>query len=229
MKGKKVLLIDDDAGFLYLASLLFKKAGAQTITARGGLDGISQLFKHQPDLTVLDVMMPDFSGFEICKRIRQISNTPIIMLTALNTEEEMLRGLEAGADDFLAKPFNPDILLARAKTVLRRAQIKQPKEDIPNFDDGRLTIEVEKRQVLVNGRRVRLTPTEFRLLIYLARNPGKVLTFEQILLNVWGDQYRGNVQYVHVYVSQLRNKLESSPRQPRYIQTVHGVGYMFQK
>ena len=229
MKNKKVLIIDDDAGFPYLASLLFKKEGANTFTARGGLEGISKLFTHRPDLTILDVMMPDLNGFEVCKRIRQISDTPIIMLTALNNEEEMLRGLQAGADDFLSKPFNPVILLARAKMVLRRAEPVLPEKDFRNFDDGRLRIEVERRHVLINGNRMKLTPTEFRLLIYLARNAGKVLTFEQILVNVWGNQYRGNLDYVHVYISHLRNKIEENPKRPRYILTIHGIGYMFEK
>ena len=122
MIDKKVLLIDDDADLLQLAGLIFKKAGAQIFTARDGLEGMSKLFGHQPNLIVLDVMMPGINGFEVCGRIRQISAAPIIMLTALNHEQEMLRGLEAGADDFLSKPFNADILLARAKTVLRRSE-----------------------------------------------------------------------------------------------------------
>jgi len=229
MNNKKVLIIDDDAGFLYLASLLFKKAGATVFTARDGLEGISKLFTHQPDLTVLDVTMPGLNGFEVCQRIRQLWDTPIIMLTALNDEQDMLRGLKAGADDFLSKPFNPEILLARARTVLRRTEHLQSQTDSFNYDDGHLSIDMERRHVLLNDKRIKLTPTEFRLLTYLVRNPGKVLTFEQILANVWGNEYRGNLDYVHVYISHLRNKVEEYPKQPRYILTVHGIGYIFER
>lgn len=229
MIDQKVLLIDDDADLLHLAGLLFKKAGAHIFTAHDGLEGISKLFTCNPNLIILDVMMPGTTGFEVCQRIRQVSNTPIIMLTALNHEQEMLRGLESGADDFLTKPFNADVLLARAKTVLRRSANGNAQNTNFHFNNGHLSIDIERRHVLVNERRVKLTPIEFRLLVYLARNAGKVLTFNHILSNVWGDEYRGSVDYVHVYVSHLRNKIEENAKQPRYVLTVHGVGYMFER
>lgn len=229
MIDQKVLLIDDDADLLHLAGLLFKKAGAQIFTARDGLEGISKLFTCSPNLIILDVMMPGTNGFEVCQRIRQVSNAPIILLTALNHEQEMLRGLESGADDFLTKPFNADVLLARARTVLRRSANGNPQNTNFHFNNGHLSIDIEKRYVLVDEKRVKLTPIEFRLLVYLARNAGKVLTFNHILSNVWGDEYRGSVDYVHVYVSHLRNKIEENARQPRYVLTVHGVGYMFER
>jgi DNA-binding response OmpR family regulator len=229
MIDQKVLLIDDDADLLHLAGLLFKKAGAQVFTARDGLEGISKLFTCNPNVIILDVMMPGTNGFEVCQRIRQVSNAPIIMLTALNHEQEMLRGLESGADDFLSKPFNADVLLARAKTVLRRSENGSAQNSNFQFNNGHLSIDIEKRHVLVDERRVKLTPIEFRLLVYLARNSGKVLTFNHILSNVWGDEYKGSVDYVHVYVSHLRNKIEENAKQPRYVLTVHGVGYMFER
>lgn len=229
MIDKKVLLIDDDADLLQLAGLIFKKAGAQIFTARDGLEGMSKLFGHQPNLIVLDVMMPGINGFEVCGRIRQISAAPIIMLTALNHEQEMLRGLEAGADDFLSKPFNADILLARAKTVLRRSEQINAQNHAVEYNDGYLNIDFERRHILIKGKRIKLTPIEFRLLVHLTRNTGKVLTFQQILTNVWGSAYQGSVDYVHVYISHLRNKIEENTRSPRYIQTVHGVGYIFEK
>src|SRR3990172_4936141 len=201
MIDQKVLLIDDDADLLHLAGLLFKKAGAHIFTARDGLEGISKLFSCNPNLIVLDVMMPGTNGFEVCQRIRQVSNAPIIMLTALNHEHEMLRGLESGADDFLSKPFNADILLARAKTVLRRSANGNPPSPNFDFNNGHLSIDIERRHVLVEEKRIKLTPIEFRMLVYLARNAGKVLTFDHILANVWGDEYRGSMDYVHVYVS----------------------------
>jgi len=229
MIDSKVLLIDDDADLLQLATVIFKKEGAQVITARDGMDGVSKLFTHHPDLIILDVMMPGMNGFEVCQRIRQVSDTPLIMLTALNHEQEMLRGLEAGADDFLSKPFNADILLARAKTVLRRSEHLKSLSDQFNYNNGHLSIDVARRDVLMNNKRIKLTPVEFRLLTYLARNAGKVLTFEQILTNVWGNEYRGSMDYVHVYISHLRRKLGESTKTPRYILTLHGIGYVFEK
>jgi two-component system alkaline phosphatase synthesis response regulator PhoP len=244
MIDQKVLIIDDDADLLQLASLIFKKAGAQVITAHDGLDGISKFFIHQPNLIILDVMMPDSNGFDVCQRIREVSDEPLIMLTALNQEQDMLKGLAAGADDFLSKPFNPDILLARAQTVLRRAQ-RSNNHNGSNGDnghngyngsstffryyDGYLSIDIEKHEVLKHGKRIKLTPVEFRLLVYLARNAGKLLTFEKILVNVWGNAYRGSMEHVHVYISHLRKKVEEDARNPCYIMTIHGMGYIFEK
>lgn len=253
MIDQKVLIIDDDADLLQLASLIFKKAGAQVITAHDGLDGLSKFFVHHPSLIILDVMMPGNNGFEVCQRIRQVSDEPLIMLTSLNREQDMLQGLAAGADDFLSKPFNPDILLARAQTVLRRSQ----RTNDPNgyhghngnnghrgsngynghngnansfsYNDGYLSIDIEKHEVLVQRKRIKLTPVEFRLLAYLARNAGKLLTFEKILVNVWGNEYRGSMEHVHVYISHLRKKVEEDARNPRYIMTIHGMGYIFEK
>ena len=199
------------------------------MTARDGLEGISKVFSHQPDLIILDVTLPGIDGFEVCRRIRQISDTPIIILTALNDEQEMLQGLEAGADDFLSKPFTPAILLARATAILRRSEGSRSSAETLNFHDEYLSIDFEKHAVVLKGKALKITSTEFRLLTYLVRNAGKVLTSEQILANVWGDRYLDSPEYVHVYVSQLRNKLEENPRQPRYILTVHGMGYIFER
>ena len=229
MIGKKVLVIDDDPELCQLVSLIFKKAGAQANIARDGLEGISKLFTFRPDLIILDVMMPKIDGVEICKRIRYVSDVPLIMLTALNHEQQMLHGLEAGADDYLSKPFNADILLARAKTVLRRVEQPNGHNNGFEYNDGYLRIDYESHHVLIKGKRTKLTPIEFRLLVYLARNAGKVLTFQQILTNVWGQEYQGSIDYVHVYISHLRGKIEKNPKDPNYILTVHGVGYIFRE
>ncbi|HSA99196.1 MAG TPA: response regulator transcription factor [Anaerolineales bacterium] len=232
MVGKKVLIIDDDEGLVQLVSVIFKKAGAQVVTAHDGLDGISKFFLHFPDLIILDVMMPGNTGFDVCQRIRQMSSAPVIMLTALNKEQEMLRGLAAGADDFLSKPFHPEILLARARTVLRRIQRANDNNGGAasfSYNDGYLSIDIERHEVMIHGKRVKLTPVEFRLLVYLARNGGKLLTFERILTNVWGNEYRGSMEHVHVYISHLRRKIEQDTKNPRYIMTVHGMGYIFEK
>lgn len=247
-----ILIIDDDADLLQLASLIFKKAGARVITAHDGLDGLSKFFTHHPNLIILDVMMPGSNGFDVCQRIRQVSDDPLIMLTSLNREQDMLQGLAAGADDFLSKPFNPEILLARAQTVLRRSQRSNGHNgnghnghNGPNghsghnghngtsgsfsYNDGYLSIDIEKHEVLIHGKRIKLTPVEFRLLVYLARNAGKLLTFEKILVNVWGNEYLGSMEHVHVYISHLRKKVEEDARNPRYIMTIHGMGYIFEK
>jgi len=229
MIGKKILLIDDDTDFLTLTSQIFKNAGAQVITSLEGNEGISKALTHQPDLIVLDIMMPGKDGFQICQTIRQFSNTPLIMLSALDRDQLMLQGLEAGADDFLTKPFNPDILLARANAVLRRSEQNNGQREKINYDDGRLKVDIEKHRVTLKDNLIKLTPVEFRLLAYLVSNPGKVLSFEQILDNVWGSDYQGNDDYVHVYISHLRNKIEKDTKSPRYILTVHGVGYIFEK
>jgi two-component system alkaline phosphatase synthesis response regulator PhoP len=229
MIDTKVLIIDDDADLRQLAGLLFKKAGAQIFTAQDGLDGLSKLFTCKPNLVILDVVMPGIGGFEICQRIRQISDIPIIMLTSLNAEKDMLQGLESGADDFLSKPFSPEVLIARAKTILRRSNNGTSQSTNYDFNHGRLSIDIDRRQVLVDEKRLKLSPIEFRLLVYLARHAGKVLTFDHILANVWGNEYKGSMDYVHVYISHLRNKIEENARDPRYILTVHGIGYMFER
>ena len=229
MIDQRVLIIDDDADLRQLASMLFKKAGAQVFTAQDGLDGFSKLFTCNPSLVILDVVMPEVNGFEICQRIRKVSDIPIIILTSLNHEKDMLQGLESGADDFLAKPFSAEVLIARAKTILRRSNKTTPPSTNYDFNHGRLSIDIDRRQVLVDQKRLKLSPLEFRLLVYLARHAGKVLTFDHILANVWGSEYTGSMDYVHVYVSHLRNKIEENPKDPRYIRTVHGIGYMFER
>ena len=228
MIGKTILLIDDDTDFLRLASQIFQKEGAQVETAVFEMDGIRKLITHHPDLVILDVMFPDANGFDICRRIRQISDVPIIILTALNTELEMLQGLDAGADDFLSKPFNANMLLARSRAVLRRNGHQNGKPSTFKYNDGYLFIDAENHSVLVKGARIKLSRVEFRLLTYLAHNAGKVLTSNQILSAVWGDEYRGNMEYVHIYISRLRRKLEENTKSPRYFLTIHGVGYVFE-
>jgi DNA-binding response OmpR family regulator len=228
MKGKTVLLIDDDADLLQLASHIFQKAGAQTITASNEMEGMRKLFAQQPDLIMLDVMLEQENGFEICRRIRQASDVPVIMLTALNKEQDILKGLDAGADDFLSKPFNANILIARARAVLRRSEYPNSKVAAIKYNDGNLSIDVENHRVLIKGKLIKLTRIEFGLLVYLVRNAGKVLTFNQILSAVWGDEYRGNMEYVHIYISHLRRKLEENTKSPSYFLTVHGVGYTFE-
>jgi DNA-binding response OmpR family regulator len=229
MIGKKVLIIDDDHDLVALSEHILKGEGVQVLTARDGSEGIGKLLIYQPDLILLDIVMPGISGLEVCQKIRTISNAPLIIVTALNHEQNMLQAFELGADDFLPKPFSAQILLARVNALLRRSRSESKPHSIFKYDDGHLAIATERHQVLINGRPVRSGPTEFRLLLYLERNAGKVLTYEQLLANVWGEGYRGNIDIVHVYISTLRRKIEKNPKNPSYIQSVHGVGYIFER
>lgn len=229
MIGNKVLLIDDDNDLLELSSHIFKSAGVQVITARDGSEGIGKLLIHRPNLILLDIMMPGINGFDVCQKIRRISNVPIIILTALDHEQNMLQAIELGADDFLPKPFSPQILLARVKALLRRNRHENGLPSVFKYNDGRLTIDAERHQILIDGEQVKSGPTEFRLLAYLERNAGKAVTYDQLLANVWGEEYRGSIDLVYVYISQLRSKIEENPRRPRYILSVPGVGYIFER
>ncbi len=225
---KKILIVDDDADVQRINEKVFLAAGASALIANNGLEGIQYFFLENPDLVITDIMMPDMDGFELCRRIRQVSAVPIIMLTALNSEEEIISGLETGADDFISKPFSPDILLARARALLRRlAMPRDARANKQHYNDGYLTVDLDKRMVLVRGEAVKLTRTEYNLFVYLLQNSGWVRTFDQILENVWGPEYRGSLDYVHVYVSNLRKKIELDPKKPIYLESEHGVGYRF--
>lgn len=227
--GKKILLIDDDLDFLRLTNLIFSRSGAQVIMTPNGLEAMGKLFTQQPDLIILDALMPGIDGFKICQRIRQYTNTPLIMLSALDHDELMLKGLAAGADDFLSKPVNPDILLARARAVLRRSELNNAYQELLGYKDDRLEIDLEKHRVSVSGKQVKLTPVEFRMLAYLASNAGRIISYEDILFGVWSGDHKGKYGYVHVYISNLRNKIEEDPKKPAYIRSIHRVGYMFEK
>lgn len=229
MIGKKILIIDDDSDLLELSRHIFESEGVQVITARDGSEGIGKLLTDRPHLILLDIMMPGMNGFEVCQKIRSISNVPLIILSALHREENQLQAIEFGADDFLPKPFSAQILLARVKALFRRNGHENGIPSALKYNDGRLAIDTERHQILINGKKVRVGPTEFRLLVYLEQNAGKTVTYDQLLANVWGEEYRGNVDIVHVYISTLRRKIERRSKNPRYIQSVHGVGYIFER
>jgi two-component system, OmpR family, KDP operon response regulator KdpE len=229
MEQKKILVIDDDVNLLQSIKFTFVRAGADVVTAVDGREGLHRFYEARPDLVILDVRMPDIDGWETCRRIRLFSHVPIIMLTTLNKDEEVIRGLDYGADDFVTKPFSREVLLARARALLRRTDGPGDLGDQLTYSDDHLYISLEKRRVLVRGEPVQLTATEFRLLAYLLQNAGQVLTHRTILDKVWGWEYQDSVDYVHVYLSHLRRKLEEDPRNPRYLVTERGIGYRFER
>lgn len=226
LHGKKILVIDDDPGQVNLISHIFAGTDAQLHTATDGAEGLRQFFDQRPDLVILDLMMPKLDGWAVCEQIRQLSNIPIIILTALGDEESTVRGLECGAVDFITKPVRPKILIARARAALRQVQLF-PAKKTNVYTDQYLTIDLATHQVLVGDRPVKLTATEYKLLAYLYQNADQVVTSEQILAHVWGASSKDNTEYIHVYASNLRQKLEKNPKKPEYLLTVHGVGYSF--
>ncbi len=229
LKEKTVLVIDDDTNLCQMIKFTLMMRGAEVHTAYDGTDGLRLFYAQRPDLVILDVMMPDIDGWEVCKRIRVMASTPIIMLTVLNKDDEIVRGLDSGADDFMSKPFSAEVLLARTRALLRRVEQFSVAASTPTiFQDNYLTIDMDNRQVRVKGELIKLTPTEFRLLSYLVHNARQILSHQQILENVWGWEYQGDTDYVHVYLSHLRRKIEEDPKEPKYLLTIHGVGYRFE-
>lgn len=229
MKGKKILIIDDDTTMCQILDIMFTVEGAFVWTANDGREGLQKFFEHRPNLVLLDINMPHMDGWETCRQIRLLSDTPIIMLTMLNSDEEMVRGLDAGADDFMSKPLNGPVLLARARAVLRRLEKTAVSKPQTHYADGYLSIDLERRELLVLGEAVKLTATEFQLLAYLLNQHGRTLTHAQILENVWGWEYQESIDYLHVYISHLRRKIERDAKNPLYLITVHGAGYRFEK
>jgi len=229
MNSEKVLVVDDDPALLPLIEYTFSREGYEVYSAADGKEALRKFFAHRPNLVLLDIMMPRLDGWETCRRIREVSDVPIIMLTARGQDEDIVRGLDYGADDYLTKPFSIKVLLARVRAVLRRAALPPTEyEQTASYADDYLTVDLKERRVTVRGKAVKLTPTEYRLLAYLVQNEGQVLSFRQILQNVWGWEYQDDVDYVRVYIWHLRQKLEEDRGDPRYIQTEIGAGYRFQ-
>ncbi|RMF27642.1 MAG: DNA-binding response regulator [Chloroflexi bacterium] len=224
----KLLLIDDSEEIQALVGLFLEKEGYQVVRARNGKEGLRKLAHEKPDLILLDIMMPEVDGWETCRQVREISNIPIIMLTAKGQERDIVRGLEMGADDYVTKPFDLTELRARIRALLRRATEMSPEDSRPKlFDDGYLRVDLERRLVTIEGKAVDLTPTEYRLLAALVQQAGRVIPHRQLLKQVWGPEYGDEVHYLKLYVRYLRQKLEKDPSHPYYILTEWGVGYRF--
>jgi DNA-binding response OmpR family regulator len=225
----KVLIVEDDADLSRYMELDLKRHGYEVYTAHDGREGLRLFHETRPNLVLLDVALPGMNGLVVCQRIRELSNVPIVIMTAhAITEEEMAEGLNQGADEYLIKPLRNLEFHARVKALLRRAQMSddsQPQTAI--YSDDYLTVDVDNRRVCVGGEEIRLTPTEFKLLATFVRNKGQVLTFQQLLEQVWGYEYNSEHHYPRIYVSHLRRKIEPDPKNPTYIQNEYGVGYRF--
>ena len=230
--AKKVLVVDDDPGLVRLVDQVLTQKSYEVLKAANGQEALRLLFAHKPDLVLLDVSMPEMDGWQTCSRIRDISDVPIIILSGTHTsEDDIVRGLDYGADEYLLKPVGNNELVARVRATLRRNGLVSDRSrgrEI-TFSDDYLMVDIVERKVMVNGERVKLTPREFRLLALLVENTGRILTHQQVLEKVWGWEYIDDVDYVRIYISHLRQKIEPEPSQPQYILTESGVGYYFRK
>jgi len=228
LKDQKILIIEDDLDTLFLLSQIFLRTGGDIITAENGDAGLKKVFEHKPDLVVLDIMMPDLDGYEVCIRIRRKSNVPIIMLTALDQENDIIHGLDAGANDFLSKPVSRSLLLSRSQAALRSSlRFHISEKDTIDYSDGYLTIMLAHHRVWVYGKPVQLTLKEFDLLDYLFKNAGNSMTSDEILTYAWGWDDRDCIEDVPTVFASLRPKIELDPKAPIYLTGDVGKGYSF--
>jgi two-component system KDP operon response regulator KdpE len=223
----RVLVVDDEPHLVRAVRMYLELQGYTVFGAHSGQEALDVVREKLPDLVILDVMMPGLDGFETLEELRRVSNTPVIMLTARGDEDQKVRGLGLGADDYVTKPFSQRELLARVQAVLRRAEQPALTSKTRIDVDEDLAIDFDRGEVFVRGEPVRLTATEYRLLYHLASNPGRLMPAETLLAKVWGYEYREEDHYVRLYVSYLRQKIEPEPSHPRYILTVPGLGYKF--
>jgi len=224
---RKILVVDDEERMVRFIRMNLEHDGFLVSEAFNGKQAISRMRDVTPDLILLDIMMPDVDGFDVLETLREISNVPVIMLTAKGEEDDRVRGLELGADDYVTKPFSPRELVSRIKAVLRRTEgATGSMHDLIEVDE-RLKIDFDRREIWLEGKLIKLRPTEYRLLFHLVQNAGWVVSHDQLLQKVWGYEYRDEPHYVRLYINYLRQKLEKDPAAPKYILTERGVGYRF--
>lgn len=224
---RRILVVDDEDRMVRFIRLNLEHDGFRVTEAYRGTQALDKLRTSMPDLIILDVMMPDIDGFEVLRMVREISNVPVIMLTAKGEEDDRVRGLELGADDYITKPFSPRELVSRVRAVLRRTESTTENTHGLIEVDESLKMDFDRHEIWLDGKLVSLRPTEYRLLYYLVQNAGWVVTHDQILTNVWGYEYRDQPHYVRLYINYLRQKLEANPAEPKYILTERGTGYRF--
>ena len=224
--GASILVVDDEREIVRALQRALRAHGYNVLTASSGEDAVETVAKQRPDLLLLDLLLPGMSGLEVCRQVRAKSNVPIIVLSVKEAERDKVEALDLGADDYVAKPFGVDEVLARVRVALRRTF--QPSSGAePRFHAGPLSVDFARRQVLLDGQEVSLTPTEFDLLKVFISHRGKILTRQMLLKEVWGDKAHARTHSLHVYVAQLRQKIELSPERPQFILTIPGVGYRF--
>ncbi|MDQ2717227.1 MAG: response regulator transcription factor [Chloroflexota bacterium] len=229
VKKTTILTADDDPQLLRLMMRNLQLEGYEVIAVSDGQQALEQIEQRSPDLVLLDVMMPKMDGFTVCQRVREFSAVPVIIVTARGQDQDKVRGLDLGADDYLTKPFSVDELLARVRAVLRRTQFtthESPQALRTTSTIGELTIDYAQHMVLMKGREIPLTPTEYRIISYLAQNAGRVVTQDLLLEHVWGTEYVGESHMLQVNINRLRRKIEDDPTHPRYLITKVGVGYL---
>ncbi len=226
--SKQILIVDDEPRMRRFVRMNLELEGLRVSEASDGLEAVRKVREEMPNLVVLDVEMPHLDGFETLAEIRRASSVPVIMLTVRGEEDERIKGLDLGADDYITKPFSARELVSRINAVLRRVELSSPVERSNRVEvDDRLVVDFDNRQVLVEGEPVKLRPTEYRLLQYFIQNPGQMLSHEQLLSRVWGPEYVDDNQLLRLYVAYLRKKLEPDPGNPRYIFNERGMGYRF--
>lgn len=227
MKEATVLVVDDDPRILRFVRTELEAAGFHVLTAQDGVAALKVLEAESPDLIVLDILMPVMDGFETLERLRRTSTLPVIILTARASDTDKVRGLDLGADDYLTKPFSAEELIARIRSMLRRIESTDGLRSQPFFSTRTgLTLDFARRKVMLYERQVNLSRTEWQLLSQLAANAGKVMTPEELLTKIWGHEYRNDIQYLRVWISRLRHKIETDPSRPRCLRTVPGIGYV---
>jgi len=224
--AEKILIIDDDESTLWLVSVLLQHHGYEVLKALSPLEGLKLVEAHNPDLVLLDVMMPEMDGWEVCRRLRETSDVPVLFITAKSGIKDVVKGLEIGGDDYLVKPFDNRELVARVKALLRRRTDQRSSDELV-FGGGDLRINFLSREVIVRGKPVELTPKEFALLSLLARNAGRVITRNEIIAQTWGAEHGDTTDSLKLYIHYLRRKIERDPARPEYILTSRGVGYRF--
>jgi len=224
---QRILVVDDERRIRRFVRMNLDLEGYDVIEAANGAEALDKVREEMPDLVLLDVMMPDLDGFETLEHMRATSSVPVIMLTAKGDEEDRIKGLDLGADDYVTKPFSPRELLSRIRAVLRRAEPLKSQSAEPLVIDEDLSIDFPRREVIVRGEHVKLRPTEYRLLVHLVENAGWIVPQETLLAKVWGPEYIDDNQLLRLYITYLRKKLEADPSNPRYIFTERGVGYRF--
>ena len=228
-QGITILVVDDEPRLRDVTRMNLEMEGYRVVEAGTGYEAIERLRQELPDLIIMDVMMPEMDGFAALKQIRELSTTPVIMLTVRNDERDRIRGLDLGADDYMTKPFSTPELLSRVKAVLRRTFMPAPTRRARVTVDDDLSIDFDRREVLVRGQHVTLRPTEARLLYHLVSNAGRLLSHATLLSKVWGREYRDEDHYVRLYITYLRQKIERDPTHPEYILTERGMGYRFKE